>query len=241
VCILLAYIGALFVAIAPVAYLILAYRVSLGWFLYGAFAWAIGLAIKKIVWFALSPMLKGRSGHLSPWNAKVVAAGSGLWSGVAELSTTAAVFLWLAPSPSSLVQLVAFGVGAGSLEVLHLYFIMHDREERSRRLEEEVKELEVRSLGTYPLWSGVLERAVATVFHVISRLLLYLSLRYTDPLPGLIALAGFTILDGVAYYGHDQKWDWLNPRVIGLFHAFALAVTLAVVLAAFWFLKEYSI
>lgn len=87
VCILLAHIGALFVAIAPVAYLILAHGVSYGWFLYGAFAWAIGVTLKGIVWSALSPMLKAR------WNAKVVAASSGLWSGVAELGATWAVFL----------------------------------------------------------------------------------------------------------------------------------------------------
>lgn len=235
----LADIGVLLVAITPVAYLILAHRVSVGWFLYGAFAWAIGITIKGIIWSALS--WKWRLEHLSPGKAKVVAAGSGLWSGVAELGATAAVFLWLAPPPSLLAQLVAFGVGAGSLEAIYAYFLMENREERSRQLEEEVKELEVRSLGAYPLWGGVVERAFTTVFHVASRLLLYLSLRYTTPLPGLVALASFTILDGVAHYGIDQKWDWLDPHILGLFHLFCLAVTVVEVWLAFWFLKRYPI
>lgn len=242
-CIRLSYIGALLIAIAPVLYLILAHRVSVGWFLYGAFAWAIGIAIKGIGWSTLSQ--KGRFKYLSSWKAKVMAAISGLWSGVAELGTTAAVFLWLAPPPSSLVQLIALGIGAGSLETLHLYFLMERWEERSKRLEELIKELEARSLGTYPVWSGILERTVTTVFHIASRLLLYLSLHHITPLPGLIALTGFTILDGAAYYyryyKYDQKWDWLDPHILGFFHAFGLVITVVVVLVTCWFLKKYPI
>lgn len=229
---LLTYLGVLFVAIVPVAYLILVHEVHTVWFIRGAIAWVIGgLFIKGIVWRLLEERLKR-------FSSPTVAICSGLWSGIAELSVAAGI-LWHY-FPQSLLEAVAFGVGAGSFEALALYFdfltdlLICGRETRSKRLKE-LKEAETRPFGALlPLW-GVLERAYAIVFHTATRALVCLSLIRVDPLPGLIALVGFTILDGSAHYG-DLKVDWLDHRVLGLFEVFGLTVTAAVVLAwwALW-------
>lgn len=231
---LLAYLGVLFVAIVPPAYLVLEHKTSLVWLIRGAIAWGIGgIIIKGIVWRLLEKRLKR-------FSSPAVAIVSGLWSGIAELGV-AAVILWHY-RPQCLLEVVAFGVGAGSLEALDicfLRFLICGRETRSELLKElkkESKEAETRPFGALlPLW-GVLERANATVFHTATRALVYLSLIRVDPLPGLIALVGFTILDGSAHYGDDQKADWLDHRVLGLFEVFGLTVTAAVVLAwwALW-------
>lgn len=52
----------------------------------------------------------------------------------------------------------------------------------------------------------------------------------------LVGLAGFTLMDGAAYYGDELKqWDWYNHRVLGLFHIWGLAVT-AVIVVVWWVL-----
>jgi hypothetical protein len=234
-CGLVAYAGALLVAVAPVAYLILEHRVSVGWVVLGAVAWGMGVGIKMSSWFYLQEQLK----RLSSWNAIVAAGLSGLWSGVTELSAAAGLLLLY--SPKSLLEIVAFGIGAGSIEILFLLFVdLSNSSSRSQRLED----LKGRPFGAlHPLWF-VLERGYAMVFHIATRALTYLSLSQADLLPGLVGLAGFTLLDGAAYYGDElQQWDWFDHHVIGLFHVFGLAVTATTVLAwwALWFLKGYSI
>lgn len=227
VCRLVAYMGVLFVAIAPVAYLTLQHRTSLSWFVLGAVTWGVGVGIKMSGWFYLQEWSK----RWFSWSDLVSASCSGFWSGVTELGA-AAGFLLFYP-PESLLEIVAFGIGAGSIEIFFLLFVdLSNNSSKLRRIEE----LEERPLGALlPLWF-ILERTYAMIFHTASRALVYLSLSRANLLPILVGLAGFTLMDGAAYYGDELKqWDWYNHRVLGLFHIWGLAVT-AVIVVVWWVL-----
>jgi hypothetical protein len=216
ICKLLSLIGVSFVTIVPIIYLVTQYKIPFSWFLLGAAAWGLGISIKGSGWSLPPLILEERLERISAWNTVVAAGCAGLWSGVAELSTTALVLHFY--RPQSFLELLAFGLGVGTIEVAFILLFPDPlQQERVRK----------RFLRALVLWS-VLERVYATAFHITTRFLIYLSLIYTDPVPALIAIAGFTLLDGTAHYGELQKWDWTDCT-LGLFHAWGIMVTVAMI------------
>lgn len=105
--------GMLFVALTPVLYLVIACGESSLWVIWGAGAWGVGVRIKALGWRAY---LRDRVGHVATRNVLMGAAISGVWSGMAELG--AAAFNLYLRRPENLVGVVAFGVGAGSIEAI---------------------------------------------------------------------------------------------------------------------------
>ena len=79
-------------------------------------------------------------------------------------------------------------------------------------------------------WLTVLERVWATLLHVSSRALVYLTIASGNPVPAVIAAAGFTCVDGMAYYGLLQKWRFDQLPTLARVHGFVGGV--AIVLTA---------
>ncbi|MGH9363083.1 MAG: hypothetical protein ACRD2T_14325 [Thermoanaerobaculia bacterium] len=60
-------------------------------------------------------------------------------------------------------------------------------------------------------WTFVVERGLALIGHTGSRGLIWLGTTGA-PWCAAVALATFTLVDGVAAYGWLRKWDWLEIR-----------------------------
>ena len=67
------------------------------------------------------------------------------------------------------------------------------------------------------------ERFGALLGHIGSRGLVWLSI--SGPFyPFVLAIIGFTAVDGVATYGVYKKWDWLKPKIWKRFYGFVTLV-----------------
>jgi hypothetical protein len=76
-------------------------------------------------------------------------------------------------------------------------------------------------------WLKVLERIWATLLHVSSRALVYLTITSASPLPAAIGVCGFACVDGMAYYGLLQKWRFDQLRTLARVHAYVGGVAAA--------------
>lgn len=161
----------------------------------------------------------------------------GLLSAVTELGVAAAsfAFVW---RPPTLPQLIGFGAGAGMAEAVMVPFMTNPF--KGSTIEAHSTDVFARSAGTAVIqWLNVLERVWATVLHVSSRALVYMTVTSTNPLPAAIALCGFACVDGMAYYGLLQKWRFDQLRTLARVHGFvglvAAALTAAFALLLRWF------
>jgi hypothetical protein len=234
-------LGMLLVAVAPIAYLVSIHGISPLWFLIGAAAWALGLLV-KLPLTAWVPRVKrwigSKNAPLSGHAALAVVAG--VLSGLAELGI-AFLMLYLLIPLENVAVLIAFGVGAGSIEVLYLLLILTPREVQ-RALES--GSLRLRDQASPPppgvaLWS-ILERAYATVIHTTTRGLVAVSILGSNPLPALLGLLAFTLVDGAASFGDLRGWNWQDTRILRRFHAFGLGVAALGVVWFTFFLKMYN-
>ena len=133
-----------------------------------------------------------------------------------------------------LPQLIGFGAGAGMAEAVMMPFISNPF--RGSTLEAHAADVFRRSEGTRAIqWLKVLERIWATVLHVSSRALVYLTITSGNPVPAAIAVAGFAVVDGFAYYGLLQQWRFDRLGTLAGVHAFigSVALTLAAAFAVF--------
>ena len=128
---------------------------SWSWLGLGAAAWAVALLVKVGVGVPLH--------HLFRWmfrGEKARSAAWGCWSGITELGLSAVVFL-VADSYPNVWDLVGFGVGAGSIEVL--YVIVGAIPVSGRGIPAPRPE------GTLLAWSGVIERGLTSMGHLATR------------------------------------------------------------------------
>ena len=186
------------------------------WAVFGALSWVVGVALKM-------PLAAGLARLLRRATPMVRAAGQGVLSGACELGAAAAAVVWLLPG-GTVAHGVAFGVGAGGIEILVLLVVATRAATQapapgaSLPGEATPDSLRVR-------WTFVVERATALLGHSASRGLVWLALR-GRPLAAAAALVLFGAVDGVAYYGAAAKWDWLEARTWRRFYGFVLAVAL---------------
>jgi len=199
---LAALLGILLIAGGPVLCLRLrgaAWR----WFALGIASWALALCAKLALGI---PLYFGGAEEL-PAAAQGVLGG--LVSAVCELGMAA---LFLRRRTLSAANVLAFGAGIGSFEVL---FLLGSAAVASIWMEADAP------TGSMPVAAALLffllERAITLVGHVSSRVLLYVALRARWPLPAVVAVLSFTCVDGVASYGHAAGWDWDRAAVrVGL-------------------------
>jgi hypothetical protein len=152
----------------------------------------------------------------------VASAGLGILSAAAELGVAAAffVFVW---HPPTFAQLVGFGAGAGMVEAVMVPFMANPFS--GSTLEGHSADVFNRSAGA-PLfqWFKVLERIWATLLHVSSRALVYLTIASGNPVPAAVAVGGFAAVDGVAYYGLLEKWRFDQWPTLVRVHAYVAGV-----------------
>jgi hypothetical protein len=186
----------------------------------GALIWAVSVAAKRpLVWLLYGALAR-------PESRAVKAGLHGLLSAAVELGA-AALYLgfW---TQASLIEIVGFGVGAGSAEVVYILALaifgpQPDPEEVARWARGAAVSLCVRY--TVPI-----ERLFALIGHTGSRGLIYFGL-HSSPAVGAIwlgiALLLFAATDGVAARGHGQGWKWNDPPVCRRVHSFFASVSLA--------------
>lgn len=212
------------IAAAPAAYLLGA-GVERRIVAYGFLAWALGVLVKLGLDQALvAPVLHPR---LSP---AALGVTQGLVSSVTEMGATALVLRFALPH-LSLTEAMAFGAGAACETVLLLAvpeplsgtpFGTHVAGEMAALRKERPGLL---------FTICVVERTLATVLHIASRVLVYLTLRLGTPLPALAAFLTFAAVDGVAYYGLVRKWRLTEPADLRRLYGW-IAAMVAVQVAA---------
>src|SRR6266508_2004481 len=190
--------------------------------LLGAGAWAAAVLVKWPLGRAVN-LLAGRVG------GAYVAAAQGALSAALEL--TAAGIVLRSWRGAALADVVAFGAGAGSAEVVYVLILgavtKRDPEVLAAWARAAAHSLCVR-------YATPIERFFALLGHVGSRGLVYVGL-HGRPSLLVVAFALFTAVDAVATYSHLQGWDWNDAatcrRGHGLFAAIAIVETALFALA----------
>ena len=210
-------IALLSLAIIPAT--VLVRNPAVPWYLIflGAVTWGIAVALKR----PLAVQLKKLLGNC---RRMYIAASQGLLSAVLELGC-AALYLWRMKD-ADINSVLAFGVGAGAAEILYVVV---------------VGSLAKRDPAREAAWAGAarkslcvryqvpIERCFALIGHVGSRGLVYVGLHVGMPGGSILLLAAlvfFTLIDGVATYGHLSGWDWFDPAQCRYVHGFFATVSL---------------
>jgi len=178
----------------------------------GAITWAISQPVKGTLYVLASRWVKERL-PTAGW-----AAFRGIISAVSELSVAAVYLAFFLPVPS-ISNLVGFGVGASSAEVLFLWVVQQLKRRRLRRSGQESRNP---SGSTHYIFLA--ERSAALLLHVGSRCLLYPSIFLPNPWLGIWAIVSFSLVDGAAAYGKLHHWNWLDFGVYFKFWGFIVTV-----------------
>jgi len=220
--------------LAAIAYLHLSKGVALKLFILGSGSWGFGCILKLVLYQGIIRRLPHDPAHILRTSTL-----NGLVSGVTEIGL-ALVFFALLP-PLSLWEVVAFGVGIGTIEALMVATPSNPL--KGTALEKASMELDATIEGLTGgrrwVYAGVVppaERIIAGFVHVGTRGLAYVTIHTGDPMPVLIALAAFIVADGFMGYrlyalGRLSDLRVLN-RVIAVLLAIAVLVMAA--FAAYW-------
>ncbi len=197
----------------------------------GALAYAAGAVGLKL---PLYHLLVVKVLHKKLSNS-AIAISQGLVSSVSELGAALGFFLFVTPE-LTLGELIGFGMAAGSIEAIILPFMKNPLQ--GTPLESHAEEILHRSSQNLSVeWLGVVERILATLIHISSRGLVYVSYSTGNPVPGFLAFTGFAAIDGRAYYAHLQKWQFDDIRVLLKFYKYL--GTMAIVLTVLFTVSYY--
>lgn len=201
---------------------------------YGFLAYIIGVTAIKLPLhhFIVERILRPRL------SAAILAASQGVLSGVSELGAAAAFFVFVIPR-LSWWQLVGFGVGAGAVEAIMLPFISNPF--KGTTLEEHADRVFREAAADRSIqWLSVLERVWAMLLQVSTRGLVYFSVADRTLIPACVALAGFAIVDGTAYYWHLKKVRFDSVRVLARVHAYLAFMAVVLVCAFLLWSRSFS-
>ena len=203
VTVLVAVAASLLIAGAPVLFLRLR-GAEWRWFWLGIASWALALVPKVILAIPI---------ELGGLPAEAQGILGGLVSAGCELGMAA---LFLRRRTWSTANVRAFGAGIGSFEVLFALGLASIEAVADAMMPTRIAML-----------FFLLERVIALVGHVASRVLVYVALRAKQLLPAVVALVVFAFVDGTASYGVAAGWDWDRVAVRASFLLFiAVAGTL---------------
>lgn len=198
----------------------------------GALAYAAGAVGLKL---PLYHLLVVKVLHRKLSNTSL-AVSQGVVSSLSELGATLCFFFFVTPQ-LTLGELIGFGMAAGSIEAIILPFMKNPLQ--GTPLEEHSEEVIQRSSQNLSLeWWGVVERMLATLIHITTRGLVYISYSTGNLVPGFLAFAGFASIDGRAYYAHLQKWRFDDIRVLLRFYRYlgTTAILLTLVFVSLYYL-----
>jgi len=127
------------------------------------------------------------------------------------------------------VELIGFGLAAGSVEAIILPFMKNPLE--GTPLEAHAEETGKKASENMAIqWLGVVERVLASLVHTATRGLTYISYFTGNLVPLAIALVGFASIDGRAYYAHLEKWQFDNTQVLVKFYRYLGVVACSLIL-----------
>lgn len=190
----------------------------------GGLGWVLAVAVKRRGFEAL--------GRLPIWTRlNWRAAIVGAWSALCELGVAAALLTTLA-KPPGLVEATAFGVGAACVEALYLAWLAF-RQRRPARDPVPGNSESVHSHLIQHMFA--VERTLAGATHVVSRILVYDSLRTGTIGPELCAFVAFSLVDGAAMLGHGRRWNWFDLRVARRYYGFLAVIVATQTIAIFLF------
>jgi hypothetical protein len=201
-------------------------------FIFGSGSWGVGCILKLVLYHGVVRRLRhDRSRILG------VSALNGLVSGATELGAALVFFAFL--PALSFWDVVAFGVGIGTIEALVAGTSSTSELLQGTRLEKAAGDLEnhlARLSGPRRVWYAYLlpfaERLIAGVIHVGTRGLVYVAYRTADPVPFVLALGAFLLADGILGYRLLMQGRLTEPRVLNRTYL-ALAVIASTVLTVF--------
>jgi hypothetical protein len=188
---------------------------SWSWIGLGAAAWIVAVLLKVcpggLLRLLLEHCLQGQRMKAALW---------GVWSALMELGVAAIAFSGAGTFPG-LGDAAGFGVGAGSVEALNtLRLALGIR--IAARIRSPSK-LDVKFLD----WIVVVERYLTSGGHLATRGLVWAGLQSLFLVPGMVlAVATFSLVDGIASYGHAVKWNWADPRIARRFLGFLSVITI---------------
>jgi hypothetical protein len=191
-----------------------------GW---GAALWAAAIALKRVLASAFDWVNRERA-ERNKHSRYVIAASHGLLSALTELGL-AAPYLWNWHG-ASLPDVLAFGIGAGSAEVLYvlvLGFLTREKDAQAMAAWARAARKSLSVRFTVPL-----ERLLAGIGHAGSRGLVWVGLQHASAFGFAIVLLAailFAGVDGVAVYGLQRKWDWNNPELTWRLHLYFGAIS----------------
>ncbi len=222
--------------VAGIGYLHYAKDVSFKSFVYGSGSWGFGCVLKLVLYHGMVRRLR----H-DPSRILGTAALNGLVSGIAELGLALLFFVFL--PTLTFWEVVAFGVGIGSIEA----FVVATTENpfRGTALERAAEEFEVavsRLSGVPRLVYGHIlpfsERVMAAAIHIGTRGLVYVGYHSRNPLPIVVALAVFLVLDGVIGYRLIHQGRLCDFRVLNKFYMGLSAIAVIIVAGFLLFWRE---
>ena len=188
---------------------------SWSWIGLGAAAWIVAVVLKifpgGLLWVLLERLMKGQRMKAALW---------GVWSALTELGVAAIAFAGASAFPG-LGDAVGFGVGAGSLEALNILrqalgYLVAAQVRSPSKLD-----------GKFLDWIVVVERYLTSGGHLATRGLVWAGLQSLLLVPGMVlAVATFSLVDGIASYGHAVKWNWADPSIRRRWLGFLSVVTI---------------
>lgn len=220
------------VGIIPILVLVLWFDVSRKIIGKGAIAYAAGTVALKLPLYHLVVVKFVHKKFSNKWNAII----QGIVSSFSELGATLFFFIFVVKE-LSFAELIGFGVAAGSIEAIILPFMKNPLE--GTPLEQHSDETIKKSEDNMALqWMGVIERILASIIHVASRGLVYITYFTGNLFPIIFALLGFALVDGRGYYAHLEKWAFDDIRVLSKFYRFLalIAITLTLLFLPFYYL-----
>jgi hypothetical protein len=202
-------------------------KLILGW---GVLSYILGVSVFKMPLYHLVLVRVLHPRLTNFW----LGCFQGVFSAISELGAAVLFFLFVLPE-LTFMQLVGFGVAAGSVEAVVLPFVRNPFQ--GTPLEQHANTVLSRAAGNRSLeWLSVLERFMASCTHIATRSLVYFGLVTSSIVPAIIAVATFAALDGRGYYAHLEKWAFDDSRVLKSFYLyfFSIVVVQAVSVFAFY-------
>src|SRR5262249_10806928 len=215
------------IAVVPPALLVTVYQCRWLVLAAGALSWAVGVSIKFLATMPIDRALReSPSLRYAVW--------TGFNSAIPELAASYLAFVLVAPL--SAAEMIAFGVAISSVEIAFVLVYGH-----FNLAGEDLQELErlwcIGARKSFVVQNILLfDRTCALLSHVASRILLYIGYETGNPIPIVVSLVAFVLIDGAAVHGKRNKVNWFNPLVAKRFFAGAGIVILLefAAVAAFW-------
>jgi hypothetical protein len=194
------------------------------WFLIGAGAWFIAVALK-----ITGDVLFHRNLTID-FHDWVTGVLSGVWATVCELGLAAIIFLiWSATVEGA----VAYALGAATTEFLLLLpaaFAGGVGDGDAKKKKDKNAPAQVMTWRNFAI-----ERLLALVGHIASRVLVWIGVAGSGGIAALGAAFGlYSLAEGLAAYGEAKEWNWLNPRVMWPFMVLQTLIVAGTVWLAIW-------